>query len=105
MGDAVPNPTTGIKPSRRVREAPGGKGSLGKAFWGDEAEPAQETFKPSRRCVPRRQRVSQTLTVPFHSVRENPGGTGHGPVSALVVTSHHISDLPKLTRSPALLRT
>lgn len=50
--DAVPNPT-GFRPTRRVREAPGGKGSLGKAFWGDEAEPAQETFRPSRRCVPR----------------------------------------------------
>jgi len=60
-GDAVPNPT-GFRPTRRVREAPGGKGSLGKAFWGDEAEPVQETFKPSRR------------------VRETPGGTGHGPL-------------------------
>lgn len=52
-GDAAPNLPAGFKPSRRVREAPGGKGSLGKAFWGDDAEPAQETFKPSRRCVPR----------------------------------------------------
>jgi len=60
-GDASLNPA-GFKPSRRVREAPGGKGSLGKAFWGDEAESVQETFKPSRR------------------VRENPGGTGHGPL-------------------------
>jgi len=60
--DVVSNPTTAFKPTRRVREAPGGTGSLGKAFWGDEAETAQETFKPSRR------------------VRENPGGTGHGPL-------------------------
>jgi len=59
---AAPNPTSSFKPSRRVREAPGGQGSLGKAFWGDEAESAQETFKPSRR------------------VRESPGGTGHGPL-------------------------
>jgi len=60
-GDEVPN-LPGFKPSRRVRETPGGQGSLGKAFWGDEGEPVQETFKPSRR------------------VRENPGGTGHGPL-------------------------
>ncbi|KAJ7273457.1 hypothetical protein B0H12DRAFT_1089477 [Mycena haematopus] len=36
---------TGIKPSRRVREAPGGKSSLG-SIWGND-EP--EEFKPTRR--------------------------------------------------------
>lgn len=46
-----------------------------------------------------RQHVSQFVTESFHSVRENPGGTGHGPVSPPIVTS------PKLTRSPALLRS
>ncbi|KAJ7632362.1 hypothetical protein FB45DRAFT_912243 [Roridomyces roridus] len=37
--------TTGIKPSRRVREAPGGNSSLN-SFWGSD-EP--EEFKPTRR--------------------------------------------------------
>ncbi|KAJ7684822.1 hypothetical protein DFH06DRAFT_1156760 [Mycena polygramma] len=38
-------PGTGIKPSRRVREAPGGNSSL-QSFWGSD-EP--EEFKPTRR--------------------------------------------------------
>ena len=35
---------------RRVRTAPGGKDSIA-ALWGDE-DPAEEEFKPTRRCVP-----------------------------------------------------
>ena len=34
-----------------------------------------------------RQRVTQSLTVSSHSVRENPGGTGNGPVSPPIATS------------------
>lgn len=44
--------------------------------------------------------VTQSLTAPSLSVRENPGGNGNGPVSPPIVTH-----LPKLTRSPALLRS
>ncbi len=95
VDDAVSN-STGFKPTRRVREGPGGKGSLGKAFWGDEAEPVEETFKPSRRCVPEGTPVGHSvLDCPLSRVRENPGGTGNGPVSCPIELPH----LPKLTRS------
>ncbi|CAK5279588.1 unnamed protein product [Mycena citricolor] len=43
---ANPLPPTGIKPSRRVREAPGGNSSLGNIWGGDEDV---EEFKPTRR--------------------------------------------------------
>lgn len=58
--------------------------------------------KPSSLVVgayPReRQRVTQSLTVPFHSVRENPGGAGNGPVSCPIVTSPQAHSLPSSSK-------
>lgn len=46
ISDEPTKPTSGVRPSRRVRENPGGKDSLSGGIWG---EPENVEFKPTRR--------------------------------------------------------
>ncbi|KAL5511449.1 hypothetical protein ACEPAH_4665 [Sanghuangporus vaninii] len=43
----IPLPRSGVRPSRRVRTAPGGKDSLAEGLWGGESDHTE--FKPTRR--------------------------------------------------------